>query len=448
MRADLVGLIIHNKANDKACFFDSAGSASLVSPTTANADSYWKSPATVDSQGVGNCHRCHANDPILATPEIIEELSELDLINNGRDLLSSSGYHAVGTTFSDWNTELQSNRTYLACADGCHLSSTSVKFGNIINSMLSEMTPEPGEFSYYRVTSLPIFSGAEGNSGDHVMTGPEPEGSGGATEAQRLGVAVINLNPYDVAPEGTPRGTRGAFYSVYPGSRAGLLAAWAWGASRIIDVLEDDPSLLDPNYMAVTGCSRFGKAAFTAGALDARIKLTMPIESGVGGTSALKLIFPTNGGEKPYHAISYEHWFSPTALGPFASSNNDSSGPDRLPVDIHEVMGLVAPRGLYIVANPSSNYAGLNVAATNATAKVGKEIYKALGYEENLTFVGASGGHCQWRSGYTAQLRENVNKFLKPNGSGNTGVFTTDRADTDPSQWVDWTTPTLSGQLQ
>ena len=57
--------------------------------------------------------------------------------------------------------------------------------------------------------------------------------------------------------------------------------AWAWGVSRIIDVIEQsDGSILKADAMGVTGCSRFGKGAFVVGVFDQRIALTMPIESG------------------------------------------------------------------------------------------------------------------------------------------------------------------------
>ena len=42
--------------------------------------------------------------------------------------------------------------------------------------------------------------------------------------------------------------------------------AWAWGVSRIIDVIEQsDGSILRADATGVTGCSRFGKGAFVVG---------------------------------------------------------------------------------------------------------------------------------------------------------------------------------------
>ena len=94
----------------------------------------------------------------------------------------------------------------------------------------------------------------------------------------------------------------------------GLLSTWAWGISRIIDVIEKNSGTIDATKLAVTGCSRFGKGAFVAGIMDSRIALTIPVESGVGGTPALRMIEQLDsysGSEWPYHAISYQQWFSP-----------------------------------------------------------------------------------------------------------------------------------------
>src|SRR5690606_7307063 len=101
------------------------------------------------------------------------------------------------------------------------------------------------------------------------------------------------------------------------------------------------------------------------------------------------------GGEWPYHGISYVRWLSEVALGPFTSGN--SAGADDtalLPVDMHEMMALIAPRGLYIVDNPSTTYAGLDREAAWVTGNVGKMIFEGLGVGDHFSYQGASGGHC------------------------------------------------------
>ena len=114
---------------------------------------------------------------------------------------------------------------------------------------------------------------------------------------------------------------------------------------------------------------------------------------------------------------------------------------------MHEMIGLVAPRGLYIVDNPSTNYNGLDRNSAWVTANVGALIYEALGYPDNITYQGASGSHCQWRSQYTAPLVANLEKFLLGNASASTGTFATDFNGPSPDTHYNWSVPALSGDL-
>ncbi len=325
--------------------------------------------------------------------------------------------------------------------------------GSVSNNRITvEVSDGGGSTSFSVNISLPSSGSAPypaviGYGGGFMGSGIGFEGELGSR-----GIATISYDPYTLGQEnGSSSPKAGAFYDVYGSNHdAGLLVAWAWGVSRILDVLEQDPSVIDPTKIAVTGCSRFGKGAFVAGVLDNRVALTIPVESGVGGTPALRLIGDLDsGGEWPYHAISYERWFSKEKLGQFATANNAGGDTtDKLPVDMHEMIGLVAPRGLYIVDNPSTNYAGLDRNSAWVTANVGAKIYEALGVPENITCQGASGGHCTWRSQYTPPLVANLEKFLLGNASANTGTFATDLGGTpNPESHYDWDVPNLSGDL-
>ena len=160
---------------------------------------------------------------------------------------------------------------------------------------------------------------------------------------------MISYDPYAVGKEGTPRSNKqGAFYSVYGSSSpTGLLVAWAWGVSRIIDVIEQSGGGILRDTTGVTGCSRFGKGAFVAGAFDERIALTMPIESGSAGAPIFRGI-PGEGAQSLGSAYGEQPWLG-DAFGTFTST------PNRLPVDTHEVVAMVAPRGLFIMDNPHWN---------------------------------------------------------------------------------------------
>src|SRR5215470_15484548 len=125
---------------------------------------------------------------------------------------------------------------------------------------------------------------------------PAMIGVGGASlnnsALSSMGVAVINF-PNDQIAQQNNQSSRGVgkFYDLYgSGHSAGALIAWAWGVSRSIDAIEKTPAAnIDPNRLGVTGCSRNGKGALTVGAFDERIKLTIPQESGSGGSGSWRV---------------------------------------------------------------------------------------------------------------------------------------------------------------
>ena len=68
------------------------------------------------------------------------------------------------------------------------------------------------------------------------------------------------------------------------------MMAWAWGVSRILDVIEQSGGdIIDIEHIGVTGCSRNGKGALVVAAFDERIALAIPQESGSGGTASWKI---------------------------------------------------------------------------------------------------------------------------------------------------------------
>jgi hypothetical protein len=198
----------------------------------------------------------------------------------------------------------------------------------------------------------------------------------------------------------------------------------------------------------LTGCSRNGKGAFFGGVLDNRIALTIPCESGIGGTVALRLVEQLDkSGEWPYHAISYVRWLSEIALGKFTNANSATGdNTDKLPVDMHEAMALIAPRAIYIVDNASTTYAGLDRASAYVTGMAGKATFKALGIDDRFTYECASGGHCEWRNQYTASLNATVDRFLLNKTSTKTGNFNTDLSGKpDVTKYYDFDATELPG---
>jgi hypothetical protein len=265
------------------------------------------------------------------------------------------------------------------------------------------------------------------------------------------GVAKIKFTA--IEGSGGSGAKTGPFFTFYGSNHpAGYMVAQAWQISRIIDLLEQNPAVIDPYHVGLTGCSRNGKGAFAGGVFDNRVALTIPCESGIGGTPALRLKEQLDPGandtaEWPYHAISYVRWLSEVALGPFAKSN-DAAGDntDRLPVDMHEAMALIAPRAIYVVDNPGIT--NLDPKSAYVTGMAGKAIFGALGLADNFAYQGASGSHCQWRSQYDASLTAMIDRFLKGKDSTKTGNFATDLGSKPTAtQYYTWDASELAGQF-
>jgi hypothetical protein len=229
------------------------------------------------------------------------------------------------------------------------------------------------------------------------------------------------------------------------------MMAWAWGVSRIIDALESTPDAnIDTTHLAVTGCSRNGKGALVVGAFDERITLTIPQESGAGGSAAWRIsrmqndaALAANPAATPndgrvqllVDAQGEQPWFRES----FSQFNNAEN---RLPYDHHMVLGLVAPRALFVIDNSTQIWLGSISSYTDSVAA--GEICKSLG----LTgMMGASQvgdhNHCDFPAAQRAELAAFVDKFLLDDSAANTEIMRSDRVQPDLARWQPWSTPTL-----
>ena len=199
---------------------------------------------------------------------------------------------------------------------------------------------------------------ASASVGDGAAT-PAPPGRGGfgggsaesiaargaAKDYLDHGFAYVTFNYNDCGEDTTLRNSDGSwafrntrFFPAYPNYDWGLLRAWAWGASRVVDYLETDPAI-DKNKLIITGVSRTGKAALVAGAFDDRIAMVAPGASSGGGTPAYRFSGAGRGGKEGLDEMvkKYPNWFSPN-LHQFWGQQ------DKLPFDEHWFLALVAPR--------------------------------------------------------------------------------------------------------
>jgi hypothetical protein len=132
----------------------------------------------------------------------------------------------------------------------------------------------------------------------------------------RRGYALVMFNPNDCAEDTTLRNPDGSwafrntrFFPAYPNYDWGILAAWAWGASRVADYLETDRAI-DKTKLVITGASRNGKSAMIAAAFDERL-MGAPVVTGGGGIGAYRFAGPHNSETLDIMQKKYPNWFSP-----------------------------------------------------------------------------------------------------------------------------------------
>ena len=169
------------------------------------------------------------------------------------------------------------------------------------------------------------------------------------------GYAVVAFSREDVSPDKNTGFTESphAVFTPNPEERTaaswGTIAAWAWGASRVMDWIETEP-LLDARHVAMVGHSRCGKTALWCGANDARIALVISNNSGCGGAKLNRMDLP-----KSEHIAqitkNFGYWFC-------ANFKKYADNEDALPVDQHELLALTAPRLLYVASAVGDPWAG------------------------------------------------------------------------------------------
>jgi hypothetical protein len=194
------------------------------------------------------------------------------------------------------------------------------------------------------------------------------------------GYALVIFNANDCAEDTTLRNPDGSwafrntrFFPAYPGYDWGILAAWAWGASRIADFLVTDPAL-DKTRIIITGASRNGKSSMIAAAFDDRL-MGAPRITGGGGVGAYRFAGPGGSETLDLMQKKYPNWFSPH-LHQFWGQR------EKLPFDEHWFLALAAPRP-FIALEGDADTISLPDAVQHSMLAAQK-VYEFLGAKDHI----------------------------------------------------------------
>lgn len=191
--------------------------------------------------------------------------------------------------------------------------------------------------------------------------------------ATSQGYAVLTIggdifsNP--VAADSTAH--TGPFYTLYPygnnwDEQTGVLMAWSWGCSKILDALYNGAAEelnINPDSSIVTGVSRWGKAAAVCGAFDQRFKMCAPSCSGAGGLAIYRYKsqgktydFSSKGASSRYTYGENEPLGSLQSSGERGWFNNrfmEFKAENQFPMDQHMLGALCArpDRYLFIIGS-------------------------------------------------------------------------------------------------
>jgi hypothetical protein len=214
------------------------------------------------------------------------------------------------------------------------------------------------------------------------------------------GYALVVYNDNDCAEDTTLRLPDGSwafrstrFFPAYPGYDWGILAAWAWGASRIADFLEGDPSI-DATRLIITGASRAGKAAMIAAAFDDRF-MAAPVVSGGGGIGAYRFAGANRTETLDMMETKYPNWFSPH-LHDFLGQR------EKLPFDEHWFLALCAPRPFLALEGDTDPISSPEAVRKSVDAV--REAYALYGQEDRITIHYSHHAHAFTDEDWTAML--------------------------------------------
>ena len=216
----------------------------------------------------------------------------------------------------------------------------------------------------------------------------------------------------------------GPFYTLYPygnnwDEQTGVLMAWSWGCSKILDALYNGAANelnINPDNSIVTGVSRWGKATAVCGAFDKRFKMCAPSCSGAGGIALYRYMsegksydFSSKGASSSYRYGQNEPLGSLQSSGERGWFNNrfmEFNDPNKFPMDQHMLGSLCCDpdRYLFIIGSCVSED-WVNAPSMWMSYCGMKKIWDYVGLSDNLAINIHKEGH--------AVIAEDVEKMIQ-----------------------------------
>jgi hypothetical protein len=276
--------------------------------------------------------------------EIREDFAR-EVLGRTPDSLPAVEWHLVSTTKEKYGgIDVVTKRLAGRVAGGMN-SSTEVQIDLLLATPANTKAPVPVimELAFDKE-----FQSATSQPFDQYV--PGPWGLDGKPVVQRgWGFAILNPVSYQADDgAGLTEGIIGLINQGQPRKPDdwGVLSAWAWGTSRVLDYFETDKAV-DAKRVGLAGHSRFGKAVLVTLAQDNRFAVAYSSSSGEGGAKLYRHIF---GEQIPNIAgPSLYHWMAGNFLryaGPLT--------PGDLSIDNHELIALCAPRPVFIGGGAST----------------------------------------------------------------------------------------------
>jgi hypothetical protein len=197
-------------------------------------------------------------------------------------------------------------------------------------------------------------------------------------EVIKRGYASATICYHDIHPD-RAGGVNGSIFQLFfdkeeyssISQKYSVIGAWAWGLSRGLDCLQNDPAI-NPAAIIVHGHSRLGKTSLWAGATDPRFAMVISNDSGCGGGALHRRKFGEN---LSLHFDYHFHYDLPCWF--VAKLEDFMWKEEELPFDQHELLAMIAPRPLAIGTaedDPNADPKGEFLAAYHAS-----EVYQLFG---------------------------------------------------------------------